>query len=244
MDPRLTLYTLPLPLLLPIGLVLSLLSLAIILKSRILISSAALLLLLLSTPIFSTMLMRIAEDFQSPSQITDLDRADAVIVLGDSLTSTSRRDELPRVNFQDSDRLFAAVELIQAGKAARLLLSGVTPAETEALKKAAIYLGISPKQIIVAASPPATESGATTHFQQLRPGETVILVAAAAEMPRATRQFLSTGVTVIPFPVSFNSRPLDGLSRLDFIPAAANLMRSETALRELLRRMFSDVSDK
>lgn len=100
---------------LPIGLVLSLLSLAIILKSRFLIGSAALLLLLLSTPIASTLLMRIAEDFQSPPQITGLDRADAVIVLGNTLPSTSRRDELPRIDRQDSDRLSAAVELIRAG---------------------------------------------------------------------------------------------------------------------------------
>lgn len=244
MEPRLTLHTLSLTLLLPVGLVLSLLSLAIILKSRMLIGNAALLLLLLSTSLFSTALMRIAEDFQTPPQITDLARADVVIVLGGPLTSTSRREGLPLTEWQNPDRLFAAVELIRTGKAPRLLLSGATPAENQTLKNAAVRLGVAPEKIIVASPPPATKYGANAPPQQLRHGESVILVTSAVEMHRATRQLLSTGATIIPFPVNFNTQPLNGISHRDFIPTAANLMRSEMALRELLRRLVSDVSDE
>lgn len=231
---------LPLTLLLPVGVVLSLLSLAIILRSRILIGSAAF--LRLSTSLFCRVLMRTAEDFRSRPQVTDIDRADVVIVFGEILTSPSRSEGFPLIEWQDPDRLFAAIKLIQAGKAPRLLLSKTSPSENQVLKDTAIRLRVSPEKIVFASPPLAREQGANALPHQLRRGESVILVAAAFEMHRTTRQFLSTSVTIIPFPVIFKTGPLNRISRLDFIPTTANLMRSEMALKELLEQMFSDVS--
>ena len=68
----------------------------------------------------------------------------------------------------------------------------------------------------------------------------IILVTSAFHMKRAKKVFEGEGITVLPYPVDFNSSKSFSSSLrnpLNWMPSAHQLNRSSTAVRELIGRI-------
>lgn len=69
--------------------------------------------------------------------------------------------------------------------------------------------------------------------------ETVVLVTHAVHMPRARRAFESAGMTVIPAPMGFISRPAGSApTPLDFLPTIKGFVYSQYAIYEWLGALW------
>lgn len=215
----------------PITLVLGALVLAFIVRSRFLIGTAALVLFLLSTPILSTALMRLAEGFQSQPLLSDMPVADMAVMVGPAVALTGRHDATPALEWRSPERFFTAVELVKNGKALRLLLKSRTDSENRALKTIAVRLGLPPDKVLLATA------DAGMFPQGIPQHHSIIVVTSALEMGQAVGPFLSAGISVTPFPVDLTSDSIQAFSLEDFIPAALYLRRSEVALDALMIRL-------
>lgn len=230
---------------LPIGVLLLLLTLAFTLRSRKIVGVTALLLYLLSMPLVSNGLMRLAEDFQSPRLISDMPAADTIVVLSGMLTHIKRPDGGLMTEWQDPDRFFAGVALWKAGKAPTLTFTAgivrwksLAPPEGEIFRDYAVQMGVPADRIVVTPPIETTEDEAREVSRLVQPGQQIILVTAASHMPRAKQLFTRAGVSVLPYPVDFRSGPLEEISVMDMIPSASSLYGTEIALRELMGRGF------
>lgn len=125
------------------------------LKRHFLIYLAAFLLLICSTPIVATYLIRCLEGNQIHLSEVHVKPADAIVVLGGMLSSV----QTPQgVNFEwmDPDRFFGGVDLAIANKAHYLIFSGgKLPwekgpiSEGAFLKRKASFAGISTDRILI-----------------------------------------------------------------------------------------------
>jgi len=233
---------------LPIGLVLVVLIIAAVKQKRTLVYAGAGLLFLFSMPLVSNLLFRAVEHFASRPVTETAQHGDAIVVLSGMLTASPLAGGGTIVEWGDPDRFFAGIELLKSGKAPLLVFTGgqvpwlrEVPPEGDVLKPYAIQAGISPEQILVTSTAENTEDEAREVSRQLGVGKTVILVTSAFHMSRAKRLFSEYGLVVIPFPVDFRSGGTSHITIMDLLPSATSLLRSETAMRELLGQAFYEV---
>ena len=151
--------------------------------------------------------------------------------------------------WEDADRFYGGVELFKAGKAPLLIFTGGwvpwnpdVPPEGEVLREYATAMGLSADSIVTTKRVvnTAEEAAAVRAILATRhPADShVLLVTSAYHMPRARRLFEKTGLMVSPFPVDFRGMRAAGLSVMDFLPTAAALAQTESALREIYGRLF------
>jgi uncharacterized SAM-binding protein YcdF (DUF218 family) len=168
---------------------------------------------------------------------------DAVIVLGGVVdgpaTRASGEVELDR----SVERLLRAWELLRAGRARAVLLSGgvVVPQpgdvpEGDLLAALLARWGIPPAQIVVEARSRNTRENAieSSRVAAARGWRTLLVVTSAAHMPRALGCFRAVGLEPDALPV--DRRAGDGQGRA-WLPRASSLARSTDALRELAGRL-------
>jgi len=208
-------------------------------------------LILGSTPIVATNLVRYLESHQVHLSANEIMPADAIVVLGGMLTSAPTTQG---VDFEwiDPDRFFGGVELALANKAHYLIFTGgklpweiSSSTEGYFLKKKALIYGISADRILVSKPVQNTKEEAIAVKELLDDklgGEhkNIILVTSASHMTRAIRLFEQSGLTVSPYPVDFKADNSD-TTPMSFMPSAYALKDVEFALRELMGRFYYSV---
>ena len=110
--------------------------------------------------------------------------------------------------------------------------------EGEVLKEYAISNGVPSEKIFVSKDVENTADEAVAVKEQINPSRRIILVTSAYHMHRAKRLFEKQGLIVIPYKVDYKSERNKEITLLDFFPSADNLKTTETAVREIIGRLF------
>ena len=241
-----------LPLLaLPSGLLLLLLTVALLWQRRWPVWLALGLFWLGSTPWVSDHLLRWCEANAVRVATSSLPKAQAIAVLSEGRTLAPGTTGTSEWN--DGDRFWGGIELYLAGKAPWLVFTGgwvpwqpeLAP-EGEVLRSWAKSQGIPDSAIQVAGNVTNTAEEATAVaalLPKLRPLDgakpnSVLLVTTAFHMPRAQRLFEQAGLEVLPYPVDFKVSARGSFSAMDLLPSAGAWQRTEIAWRELLGRAY------
>ena len=243
-----------LPLLLsPIVVVLALVLVGAWRRSRAILVAAALLLWTLSTPVIADALLRAVEGHRVRLEAATMPKADAVVVLSGMLTHVQGEKGLVSEWGEAADRLFGGLELMQADKAPRLVLTrGLLPwqgkirTEGESLREIAIAAGVPAEKILLTAPAMNTADeavgvrqllGGTASGSTSGPTPRVLLVTSAFHMPRSKALFERQGLTVIEYPVDLRVDETRG-APMKYLPDSEALDRSDIAVRELLGRLY------
>jgi uncharacterized SAM-binding protein YcdF (DUF218 family) len=235
-----------LPLLLsPIVVVLALVLVGAWRRSRSILVAAALLLWTLSTPVIADALLRAVEGHRVRLDAATRPKADAVVVLSGMLTHVQGEKGLVSEWGEAADRLFGGLELMQANKAPRLVLTrgllpwqGAIQAEGEILREIAIAAGVPAERIVL--TPPAMNTAdEAVGVRSLLASDAgaVILVTSAFHMTRARALFEQQGLRVIEYPVDFRVGA-SGNAPTDYFPSAGALRNSDEAIREWLGQAY------
>lgn len=243
-----------LPLLLsPIVVVVALVLIGAWRRSRAVLIFAAALLWVLSTPVIADALMRAVEGHRVRLEAASMPKADAVVVLSGMLTHVQGSRGLVSEWGDAADRIFGGLELMQADKAPRLVLTrGLLPwqgkirAEGEILREIATAAGVPADKILLTAPATNTADEAVGVRQLLAGGASggkpaqpprVLLVTSAFHMPRSKALFERQGFTVIEYPVDFRVDATSG-APMKYLPDSEALDRTDIAIRELLGRLY------
>jgi len=235
-----------LPLLLsPIVVVLALVLLGAWRRNRAILIMAALLLWTLSTPVIANALFRMVEGERVRLTASEMPEAAAVVVLSGMLQHVQGSKGLVPEWGEAADRLFGGIELMQANKAPRLVLTrgllpwqGAIRAEGEILSEIAIAAGVPAVRIVL--TPPAMNTAdEAVGVRRLLATDAgpVILVTSAFHMSRAKALFEQQGLSVIEYPVDFRVDET-GEGPKDYAPDARALWRSDLAIREWLGQAY------
>jgi uncharacterized SAM-binding protein YcdF (DUF218 family) len=209
---------------------------------RLLAAAGAAVLVLFSTEAVADRLERLAERGARSSFRPDV-VYDAVVVLGGMVDAAASRASGDAELTEEADRLVRAYELVRAGRARNVLVSGglVAPragdvAEADRLAAKLAQWGIPPGQIAVEATSRNTRENAIEvgRVAAARGWRTLLLVTSAAHAPRALGCFRAVGLAPDVLPVDF--RAGDGAGR-GVLPRAGALAESTVALRELFGRL-------
>jgi uncharacterized SAM-binding protein YcdF (DUF218 family) len=235
----------------PETVVIALMLFGLVFKRYFLIYLAIILLILCSTPIVATYLVKNLEGNQVHLSADEIKPADAVVVLGGMLTSVRTSGG---VDFEwvDPDRFFGGIDLALANKAHYVIFAGgklpwekSLTTEGVFLKKRALTYGISEDRILVTAPVENTNEEAMAvkalldEKFGLRP-QNIILVTSAFHMKRAKALFIQNGFIVTTYPVDFKADTSD-LTPMSFMPSAYALKDVEFALRELMGRLYYSI---
>jgi uncharacterized SAM-binding protein YcdF (DUF218 family) len=228
-------------LVLPVGVVLILLVVALVTKKRRWVVAAMAVLLLFSNPFIARKLAILSEVGQVRLPVESMAEADAIVVLSGGRVQAPGTGES---EWNDADRYFGGVELVQAGRAPKLVFTGAFAggplSEGEILRAYAMSAGVPDSAIAVTGFVANTEDEATAVRGALGVERgRIILVTSAFHMPRSKLLFERVGFVVEPFPVDFTSRR--PLSVRDVFPTADALEKSERALREYIGRGYYTV---
>ena len=235
-----------LPLLLsPIVVVLALVLLGAWRRSRVVLLAAALLLWTLSTPVIANALFRMVEGERVRLTASEMPEAAAVVVLSGMLQHVQGSKGLIPEWGGAVDRLFGGIELMEANKAPRLVLTrgllpwqGAIRAEGEILREIAIAAGVPAERIVL--TPPAMNTAdEAVGVRSLLASDAgpVILVTSAFHMSRAKALFEQQGLSVIEYPVDFRVDET-GEGPKDYAPDARALWRSDIAIREWIGQAY------
>ncbi|WP_320675184.1 YdcF family protein [Prochlorococcus sp. MIT 1341] len=238
-------------LIMPLGLSLTLLFVAVFSRKRKVIISSLLILWSFSTGIISSTIFQFVESPWKRRSINNAPLADAIVVLSGSLHPAPGADQI--VEWSDPDRFTAGVQLYKATKAPRILFTGgVNPFYPALSPEGQIYIqearliGI-PARALQTTPPVRNTAEEASAIKELiknsdYPLSTrVLLVTSAFHMQRAKRLFEQQGLVVLPFPVDFKTKGKWAGSRwedpLQWIPNASSLNLSTIALREMIGRI-------
>lgn len=241
-----------LPLLvLPTGLLLLLLAVALLLRLRWSIWLALSLFWLGSTPRVSDHLLRWCETSAVRQTPTVMKQAHAIVILSEGRTLAP--GSVGTSEWNDSDRFWGGIELYHAGKAPWLVFTGgwalwqpeLAP-EGEVLRQWAKSQGVPDSAIQVTGKVTSTAEEANA-VSALLPKlssvkgakhQTILLVTSAFHMPRAQRLFEQAGIEVQPYPVDFKVSARETFTAMDLMPSASAWRNTEMAWRELLGRAY------
>lgn len=225
---------------LPLGLVMLFLIGGMMKAKRWPIGVALIVLYFSSIPFVGDRLIGWLESRYPAIAVTQVEPADAIVVLGGIFGPPTADGMLP--NFSESvERLEAGIILTQAGKApwliftgGRLPWEGRTKLEGEDSKTQAVLRGVPAGQILITheVGNTADEAQAVAELMHEHQWKRVILVTTGWHMPRAARLFKRAGVDCVIFPVDFRRNVQRPFGVLDFMPSAEALRNTETGLRE------------
>jgi len=168
---------------------------------------------------------------------------DAVVVLGGMVDAPAARASGEGELDEHAERLLRAFELLRAGRARAVLLSGGLLAplpgdvpEADVLAARLARWGIPPAQIVTEAGSRNTRENAieTARVAAGRGWHRLLVVTSALHMPRAMACFRAVGLEPDALPVDRRAGDGRGAS---WLPRAASLARSTDVLRELAGRV-------
>ena len=199
---------------------------------------------IISTPIFSDFIMRIVEGEYFYQKLENLEKADAIVILGGMLKINEFENNYV-VEWADADRFFKGIELYNSFKSDKIVFTGgkslfnkTAVSEGSVLKNYAVKYGVLEEDIIVTKEVLNTYDESLAVSEVLGENKTVILVTSAFHMNRAKLLFEKQGIKIIPYKVDFKCSINSKLYFIDFIPSSDALKTTEIALREVLGRIY------
>ena len=194
-----------------------------------------------STQAIASRLYYYIERYATKVEFEQLLVTDAVVVLSGGVISSKGG----AIDWGDPDRFFGGINLILQNKSCLLIFTGGRSpwdskllSEGALLREAATKFGVNKNNILVTGDVFNTEQEAR-EVRKLLGTVTpqIILVTSALHMPRAKLIFESFGFTVQPYPVDFRAEPTD-VEILQILPRAEELLAFDTAVREMLGRIY------
>lgn len=192
-----------------------------------------------SMPLVADGLQWTLESRYPPSPVQDVQRADAIVTLGGSVSPPRPPRVYPDLNGA-ADRVWHAARLFHANKASVIIASGGTMPwkdqafrEAPAMKQVLVSLGV-PEDSIVVESRSANTYENATHTADVAAEmslDRILLVTSALHMRRALATFRQAGIDAIPVATDYRAVQGEG-SVLDLFPSAEALSRTNTAIRE------------
>jgi len=237
---------------LPLGVVIILLLYAMMRVKRWPVFAALVILYLAGIPFIGDRLIGSLESPYPAVPPSQVEAADAIVVLGGIFGPPVTEGMLPNVG-EAGERLEAGIVLTQLNKAPWLIFTGGrlpwenrSHLEGEDSKAQALARGVPSKKIIVTreVANTADEARAVADLMREHDWHRMILVTTAWHMPRAVLLFKRAGVDCMIFPVDFRCNATRTTGLLDFIPNAGALTNTETALREYYGYWFYSVAGK
>lgn len=231
----------------PLFLVLTLIIFGIYFRSKKISFIGIIILIFFSLPVVSNNLISLLEQDYSYKDISSIEQADAIVVLGGIVLPNNKKNKIS-YEFRDTvDRIIAGINLHKENKAPFLILTrGQIPwvigkPEGEVLKDFAIRFGILAKDIILTENVQNTEHEAKAIKKIFKDkNKKIILVTSAFHMPRALKVFNAFEINTIPFPVDFKHLP-NKLSIIHFLPTASSFNDSSFVAREMLGRFYYSI---
>ena len=228
----------------PLGLLISLMLLALLLRRQWPIYWALLILLVCSFPLTARSIWVGLESEYQYQPPTTLPKADAVLVLSGMLGGFDTQDGYV-TEWGDPDRFFVGLQLVKLGKADRLIFTrgqmpwSNSPPEGEILKQKALETGISSDRILLTSivSNTAEESLAVKDLMAEYGLTKIILVTSSFHLPRAKLLFDKAGVDTYPYPTDFKAASRD-VTWLHFIPSADAFRETSNGIREYIGRFY------
>ena len=228
----------------PLFLIIFLIFLGIIFKSKKISLLGFIVLIFCSLPIISSKLISYLEKDYILQNISNIDKADAIVVLSGMLKTIKFNNKLEYEFNEKVDRILSGIDLFKNDKAPLLILTrGKFPwlvgiPEGEYLKNFAIKFGIPEESIFLTDSVQNTHQEAKSVKKLLNSNEAkIILVTSAFHMPRAKKVFESYNIKVIPFAVDFINTH-SKLTIIDFIPSASSFLVTSVFVREMIGRLY------
>ena len=234
-----------LPLLIsPLLIVLIIILIGTIFKSKKINLLGLLILIFCSLPIVSNKLIFYLEKDYSIQVISTVSKADAIVVLSGMIEVIKTNNNLD-YEFNDSiDRILSGIDLFKENKAPLLILTnGKLPwsigiPEGEYLKNFSIKYGIPEESILLTKNVQNTDQEAKSIKKLLNTNEAnIILVTSAFHMPRAKKVFEAANIKVIPFAVDFKNLA-NKVNFMDFIPSANSFRDTNHFVREMIGRLY------
>lgn len=228
----------------PVFIVLILIGVGVIFKKRLPCLIAATLLWALSTPLLSAQLFRYVEQHAVKSALNKVPKVSAIVVLSGMLTDVQSENGIV-TEWGDPDRFFGGIDLFKADKASQIIFTrGKMPwgksdvSEGDYLKKFALDLSVPETSIRLTKEVQNTRDEAIGVREILdEKSLDIILVTSAFHMPRAQFLFEQEGLKVVPYPVDFKVSAQQ-ITLMHFLPGAEALYMSDTAIRELIGRLY------
>ena len=228
----------------PLFLIIFLIFLGIIFKSKKISLLGFIVLIFCSLPIISSKLISYLEKDYILQNISNIDKADAIVVLSGMLKTIKFNNKLEYEFNEKVDRILSGIDLFKNDKAPLLILTrGKFPwlvgvPEGEYLKNFAMKFGIPEESIFLTDSVQNTHQEAKSVKKLLNSNEAkIILVTSAFHMPRAKKIFESYNIKVIPFAVDFINTH-SKLTIIDFIPSASSFLVTSVFVREMIGRLY------
>ena len=228
----------------PLMVVVFLLVLGIKFKSKKFTISGIIILLICSLPIVSKNLINYIEINYKPIQASNMDKADAIIVLSGMIKPINTNNGYKYEFYKSVNRFFAGIELFKNNKANFIVFTrgkypwSVGKPEGEYLKELAISYGIPENNIILTENVENTDQEAKA-VKKLFPEKNtkLILVTSASHMPRALKVFQAADLEVIEYPVDFKSNS-NNFTLIDLIPSAGAFSGTSYFVREIIGRIY------
>jgi uncharacterized SAM-binding protein YcdF (DUF218 family) len=228
----------------PLGLLISLMLLALVLRRQWPVYWALVILLICSFPLTARSIWVGLESEYQYQPPTTVPQADAVLVLSGMLGGFETEDGYV-TEWGDPDRFFVGLQLVKLGKADRLIFTrgqmpwSDSPPEGELLKQKALEMGISPQQILLTSivSNTAEEASAVKGLMAEYGLNKIILVTSSFHLPRAKLLFDRAGVETYPYPTDFKAASRD-ITWLHFIPSADAFRDTSSGIREYIGRLY------
>jgi|TARA_B110000459_G_scaffold11057_1_gene11179 uncharacterized SAM-binding protein YcdF (DUF218 family) len=228
----------------PLSLIIFLIILGIIFKSRKISLLAVIILIFCSFPIISTKLISYLEKDYTLQDTSTIDKADAVVVLSGMLKTIKADDKLKYEFNGKIDRILSGIDLFKDNKAPLLILTrGQYPwlvgiPEGEYLKDFAVKFGVPDENILLTDNVQNTYQEAKSVKKLLSSNEVkIILVTSAFHMPRAKKIFEASNIKVIPFAVDFRNSHKK-IDVIDFIPSVNSFGETSDFVREMIGRLY------
>ena len=228
----------------PLFLIIFLITLGMIFKSKKITLCGIIILIFCSLPIISSKLINYLEKDYILQDALTIDNADAIVVLSGILKTIKVNDKLKYEFDGGVDRILSGIDLFKNNKASLLILTkGQLPwslgiPEGEYLKEFAVKFGVPKESILLTDNVQNTDQEAKSVKKLLNSNDAkVILITSAFHMPRAKKVFEASNIKVIPFAVDFiNSH--QKLTFMNFIPSADALNDTSLFVREMTGRLY------
>jgi uncharacterized SAM-binding protein YcdF (DUF218 family) len=228
----------------PLILIIFIIILGIVFRSKKISFFGIVILILSSLPIVSNKLVGYLEKDYVYQDIMDVNKTDAIVVLS-GIVKTIKVDDKIRYEFNGGvDRILSGIDLFKNNKAPLLILTrGKVPwslgmPEGEYLKNFAIKLGVPKEKILLTDNVENTDQEAKSVKKLLnKNGTKVVLVTSAFHMQRAKKVFEASNIIVTPFAVDFkyfHKKP----TIMDFIPVAGAFGATSFVVREMIGRLY------
>jgi len=202
---------------------------------------------IVSTPIFSNLIMRKVEGEYYYRSINEIKQADAIVILSGMMRINEFEDDYI-VEWGDIDRFFKGIRLYDLNKSNLLVFTGgnnpynkTKISEGKVLEKFAIKFGVKKEDIVITKDVLNTSDEARAVHDLIGQNKTIILVTSAFHMKRAKSLFERQGINVIPYKVDYKTPPSLDFNFIDFLPSSEGLRITEIAFREIIGRLYYSI---